>query len=129
MDSLEPCLHYQFTVQDLPGINILEGQLKASTIMKDTHFDCVTSLLAFKTQNWKTFLQTYIRKQDTKGKTNISQWLPLPKLKQNQNFFFSRHILFSVCGAVLNKLNNLFPLCLLLSVDPGLWWYEPWMDR
>lgn len=132
MDSLEPCLYYQFTVQDLPGINIL-GQLKASSIMKHTHFDCVTSLLAFKTQNWKKILKTYISKQNTTGKTGIcNKYLTVApssnvKTKKNQNFFGLDVFCFQ--SVVQSWTKFIPPLCFLLSVDPGLWWYEPWMDR
>lgn len=85
-------LYYKFTVQGFPAISILEGQLKASKTMKHTRFDCVTSLLAFKTQNRKKNLKTYIRKQDKTGKTDIhSKYLTVApssnvKTKQNKNY-------------------------------------------
>lgn len=66
--------------------------IESNKIMKHTYFDCVTSLLAFKTQNWKKFLKTYIREWDTTGKTTVcNKYLtvvPLSsvKTKQNQNY-------------------------------------------
>lgn len=86
-------------MQGLPGINIPEGQLRASKIMKQTHYDsvmfaCILKLTIETTIYYKNeclkFAKMENKMQQAKlqSVTNDSQRFPPPMSKQRRNRFF-----------------------------------------